>query len=84
MRKKKSKRNTKVNTMSCMNCWREILNNINQYKNPFYEIKTKKDFFFTPIFPFSSITFGEFFLPFTQIKINISYDRYINRFNDNL
>ena len=79
--KEREQKNAKVNTMSC---WTEILNNINQYKNPFYEIKTKKDFFFTPIFPFSRIRFwDEFFLPFTQINLNISYDRYINRFSDN-
>ena len=79
--KEREQKNVKANTMSC---WTEILNNINQYKNPFYEIKTKKDYFFTPIFPFNRIRlWEEFFFPFTQININISYDNYINRFSEN-
>ena len=79
--KEREVKNAKTNTMSC---WTEILNNINQYKNPFYEIKTKKEYFFTPIFPFSRIRlWEEFFLPLTQININISYNNYINRFNEN-
>ena len=64
--KEREQKNVKNNTMSC---WTEILNNINQYKNPFYEPKTKNDFFFTPIFPFSRIRlWEEFFFPFTQIN----------------
>ena len=79
--KEREQKNVKDKTMSC---WTEILNNINQYKNPFYEIKTKKDYFFTPIFPFNRIRlWEEFFFPFTQININLSYDNYINRFSDN-
>ena len=79
--KEREVKNAKTNTMSC---WTEILNNINQYKNPFYEIKTKKEFFFTPIFPYSRIRlWEEFFLPLTQINLGISYNNYINRFNDN-
>ena len=79
--KEREQKNAKNNTMSC---WTEILNNINQYKNPFYEVKTKKIYFFTPIFPFSRIRlWEEFFLPFTQINVNLSYDSYINRFTDN-
>ena len=79
--KEREQKNAKINTMSC---WTEILNNMNQYKNHFYEVKTKKDYFFTPIFPFSRIRlWDEFFLPFTQINLNRSYDSYINRFSDN-
>ena len=79
--KEREQKNAKNNTMSC---WTEILNNINQYKNQFYEEKTRKEFFFTPIFPFSRIRlWEEFFLPLTQININISYDNYINRFHEN-
>ena len=79
--KEREVKNAKTNTMSC---WTEILNNINQYKNPFYEPKTKKEFFFTPKFPFSRVRlWEEYFLPLTQISLNISYDSYINRFNDN-
>ena len=78
--KEREQKNAKNNTMSC---WTEILNNINQYKNQFYEEKTRKEYFFTPIFPFSRIRlWEEFFLPFTQINLNISYDNYINRFNE--
>ena len=79
--KEREVKNAKTNTMSC---WTEILNNINQYKNLFYEPKTQKEFFFTPKFPFSRVRlWEEFFLPFTQISLNLSYDSYINRFNDN-
>ena len=79
--KERELKKVKENTMSC---WTEILNNINQYKNPFYEPKTQKEFFFTPIFPFSHIRlWEEFFLPFTQINLNNSYNLYINRFSDN-
>ena len=78
--KEREQKNAKNNTMSC---WTEILNNINQYKNQFYDEKTRKEYFFTPIFPFSRIRlWEEFFLPFTQINLNISYDNYINRFNE--
>ena len=79
--KEREQKNVKQNTMSC---WTEILNNINQYKNPFYEPKTQKEFFFTPIFPFNHIRlWEEYFFPLTQINMNISYDSYINRFSDN-
>ena len=79
--KEREQKNAKTNTMSC---WTEILNNINQYKNPFYDPNSKKYFFFTPIFPFSRIRlWEEYFFPYTQININISYNSYINRFNDN-
>ena len=79
--KEREQKNAKTNTMSC---WTEILNNINQYKNPFYDPNAKNYFFFTPIFPFSRIRlWEEYFFPYTQININISYNNYINRFNDN-
>ena len=79
--KEREQKNAKTNTMSC---WTEILNNINQYKNPFYDPNAKNYFFFTPIFPFNRIRlWEEYFFPYTQININISYNSYINRFNDN-
>ena len=79
--KDREKNNAKTKTMSC---WTEILNNINIYKNKFYEEKSKKIYFFTPNFPMSRIRlWEEYFFPFTQISLNISYDNYINRFQEN-
>ena len=79
--KDREKQNAKNKTMSC---WTEILNNINFYKNQFYEEKSKKIFFFSPSFSMSRIRlWEEYFFPFTQINLNISYDSYINRFQGN-
>ena len=79
--KDREKQNAKVKTMSC---WTEILNNINLYKNQFYEEETKKIYFFTPNFSMHRIRFwDEYFFPFTQINLNINYDFYINRFQKN-
>ena len=79
--KDREKNNAKTKTMSC---WTEILNNINIYKNKFYEENSKKIYFFTPNFPMSRIRlWEEYFFPFTQINLNISYDNYINRFQEN-
>ena len=50
--KDREKNNAKTKTMSC---WTEILNNINIYKNKFYEENSKKIYFFTPNFPMSRI-----------------------------
>jgi myotubularin-related protein 1/2 len=76
--KERETKNAKIKTMSC---WTEILNNITQYKNPFYEIKTRKEYFFTPMFAINRIRlWEEYFLPFTQINVNNSYDNYVNRF----
>ena len=78
--KDREKNNAKAKTMSC---WTEVLNNINIYKNPFYEEKSRKIYFFTPNFSMSRIRlWEEYFFPFTQINLNISYDYYINRFQD--
>ena len=74
---KKAKQNT-------MSCWTEILNNIDEYKNCFYEKKTMEEYFFVPAFSFNRIRlWEEFFFPFTQIQIGISYDEYINRWYGN-
>ena len=79
--KDREKYNAKNKTMSC---WTEILNNINFYKNQFYEEKSRRIYFFTPSFAMSRIRlWDEYFLPFTQINLNISYDSYINRFQGN-
>ena len=79
--KEREKQNAKNKTMSC---WTEILNNINFYKNQFYEEKSKRIYFFTPSFAMSRIRlWEEYFFPFTQINLNISYDSYINRFQGN-
>ena len=75
--KEREQKNAKVNTMSC---WTEILNNIDDYKNVFYEKKSADEYFFMPKFPFSRIRlWEEYFMPFTQISIGISYDDYVNR-----
>jgi hypothetical protein len=79
--KEREQKKAKMNTMSI---WTDILNNINIYKNTFYEPRTILEYFFTPIFPFSRVRmWEEFFFPFTQININISYDKYINKFSNN-
>ena len=79
--KDREKYNAKNKTMSC---WTEILNNINFYKNQFYEEKSRGIYFFTPNFAMSRIRlWEEYFLPFTQINLNISYDSYVNRFQGN-
>ena len=67
-----------------MSCWTEILNNINFYKNQFYDEKSRKIYFFTPNFSMSRIRlWDEYFFPFTQINLIISYDNFINRFHEN-
>ena len=74
-------REAKKNTMSI---WTQILNNIDEYKNIFYEKKTKEEYFFIPIIPFSRIRlWEEFFFNFTQINLNISYEDYINKYSGN-
>ena len=77
----REKKEAKKNTMSI---WTEILNNIDEYKNIFYEKKTVEEYFFTPIFPFSRLRlWDEFFFNYTQINLNISYEEYINKYNGN-
>ena len=77
----REKRGAKDNTMSI---WTEILNDIDKYKNNFYEKKTKEEYFFTPIFPFNRIRlWEEFFLPLTQINLNLSYNEYIDKYSGN-
>ena len=79
--KERDDKKARQNTMSC---WTEILNNIDEYKNCFYEKKTMEEYFFIPIFPINRIRlWEEFFFPFTQINIGISYDEYINRWYGN-
>ena len=79
--KEREEKQVKQNTMSC---WTEILNNINEYKNCFYEKKTMEEYFFIPVFPINRIRlWEEFFFPFTQIKVGISYDEYIHRWYGN-
>ena len=79
--KERDDKKARQNTMSC---WTEILNNIEEYKNCFYEKKTMEEYFFIPVFPINSIRlWEEFFLPFTQINVGISYDEYINRWYGN-
>ena len=77
----REKREAKKNTMSI---WTEIFNNIDEYKNIFYEKKTIEEYFFTPIFPFNRIRlWEEFFFNYTQINLNISYEDYINKYSGN-
>ena len=79
--KERDERQARENTMSC---WTEILNNIDEYKNCFYEKKTMEEYFFIPVFPIHRIRlWEEFFFPLTQINIGISYDEYINRWYGN-
>ena len=79
--KDREKQNAKNKTMSC---WTEILNNISIYKNQFYEENSKKTYFFSPNFSMNRIRlWEEYFFPFTQINLNISYDNFVNRFQQN-
>ena len=79
--KDREKLNAKNKTMSC---WTEILNNISIYKNQFYEENSKKVYFFSPNFSMNRIRlWEEYFFPFTQINLNISYDYFMNRFQQN-
>ena len=79
--KERDEKKARQNTMSC---WTEILNNIDEYKNCFYEKKTMEEYFFLPVFPINRIRlWEEFFFPYTQINIVISYDEYINRWYGN-
>ena len=79
--KERDIKKVKQNTMSI---WTEILNNIEEYKNCFYEKKTMEEYFFIPVFPVNRIRlWEEYFFPFTQINIGISYDEYINRWYGN-
>ena len=77
----REKEQAKKNTMSI---WSVILNNIDEYKNIFYEKKTIEEYFFTPIFPFSRLRlWEEFFLNNLQIDLNISYEDYISKYSGN-
>ena len=79
--KERDDKKARQNTMSC---WTEILNNIDEYKNCFYEKKTMEEYFFLPEFPINRIRlWEEFFFPLTQINVGISYDEYINRWYGN-
>ena len=79
--KEREEKAVKENTMSI---WTEILNNINEYKNSFYEKKSMEEYFFLPVFPMNRIRlWEEYFIPFTQIHLCISYDEYMNRWYGN-
>ena len=63
-----------------MSIWTDILKNINEYTNPFYEKRTQEEYFFVPLFSSHKIRmWEEFFMQFTQLEVGLSYDRYINR-----
>ena len=77
----REKEQAKKNTMSI---WSVILNNIDEYKNIFYEKKTIEEYFFTPMFPFSRVRlWEEYFLGNLQIDLNISYEEYISKYSGN-
>ena len=77
----REKEQAKKNTMSI---WSVILNNLDEYKNIFYEKKTIEEYFFTPMFPFSRLRlWEEFFLNNLQINLNISYEDYISKYSGN-
>ena len=77
----REKEQAKKNTMSI---WSVILNNMDEYKNIFYEKKTIEEYFFTPMFPFCRLRlWEEFFLNNLQINLNISYGDYISKYSGN-
>ena len=79
-----NERKTKDAKKNTMSLWTKILNNIDEYKNIFYEKKTVEEYFFTPMFPFNRLRlWEEFFFNYTQIDLNISYEEYINKYTGN-
>lgn len=63
-----------------MSIWTDMLKDINEYMNPFYEKRTQEEYFFVPLFSSHKIRmWEEFFMQYTQLEVGLSYDRYINR-----
>ena len=75
--KERDEKEARTKTMSI---WTDMLKNINEYMNPFYEKRTQEEYFFVPLFSSHKIRmWEEFFMQFTQLEVGLSYDRYINR-----
>ena len=75
--KERDEKEARTKTMSI---WTDILKNINEYTNPFYEKRTQEEYFFVPLFSSHKVRmWEEFFMQFTQLETGLSYDRYINR-----
>ena len=75
--KERDYKQAKKNTMSV---WTEVLRNYEKYVNPFYEPRTLEEFFFCPVFYNHKLRFWEeYFMQFNQLRVNYSYDKYINR-----
>ena len=63
-----------------MSVWTEVLRNLEKYINPYYEPRTMEEYFFCPVFYNHKLRFWEeYFMQFNQLRVNYSYDKYINR-----
>ena len=71
--KERDEKEARTKTMSI---WTDMLKNINEYMNPFYEKRTQEEYFFVPLFSSHKIRmWEEFFMQFTQLEVGLSYDR---------
>ena len=63
-----------------MSVWTEVLRNLEKYISPYYEPRTMEEYFFCPVFYNHKLRFWEeYFMQFNQLRVNYSYDKYINR-----
>ena len=77
--KEREIKQAKKNTMSV---WTEVLRNVDKYINPFYDKRTLNEFFFCPVFYNHKLRFWEeYFMQYNQLKVNYSYDKYVNRWD---
>ena len=78
--KEREMKQAKKNTMSV---WTEVLRNVDKYMNPFYDKRTLNEFFFCPVFYNHKLRFWEeYFMQYNQLRVNYSYDKYVNRYDD--
>ena len=77
-------REEKMANGKTMSIWTEILNNIDKYKNPFYNKESINEYFFIPEFSIHKFRlWEEYFMQFYQLNIEINYDIYIKKYNNN-
>ena len=63
--------------------WTDVLLNMDKYKNPFYNTKTAKEYFFIPNFSSHKIRlWEEFFLQNIQLGLGLTYHKVVTRWDD--
>ena len=63
--------------------WTDVLLNMDKYKNPFYNTKTAKEYFFIPSFSSHKIRlWEEFFLQNIQLGLGLTYHKVVTRWDD--